>query len=86
MKARMILGNGLNKEFAEYRKNILETEKTLQAYVFWKQIELTGEWLTPEQIKNEASFLLERLIETNLIQNGKIVEGILEYINDCINN
>lgn len=86
MKARIVLGKGLNKEFEEYRANIEQTEKTLQAYVFWKQIELTGEWLTPEQIKNEASFLLERLIEKNLIQNGKIVEGILEYINECINN
>ena len=86
MKARMILGNGLNKEFAEYQKNIFETEKTLQAYVFWKQIELTGEWLTPEQIKSAASELLQGLIDANLIQNGKIVEGVLECINDCINN
>ena len=84
MKARMILGKGLNKEFNEYKQNIFETEKTIQAYVFWKQIELDGTWLTPNEIKQKASILLQGMLNVRFIQNGKIVPGILECINETI--
>ena len=81
------ISKGLNKEFSKYKESILATEKILQAYVFWQKINEDGTWLTPEQIKSEASFLLQRMIETHLIQNdGMIVNGILECINETIRN
>ena len=83
MKTMLAAGVFCKKgEFKEYRDNIFLTEKILQKFEFNQELKRTGVWLTKEETKQRASNTLKNLIDCNLIQNGRIVAGILEYINE----
>lgn len=70
------------KEFEKYKENIFQTEKLLQKFEFQRELKRTGLWLDVAEIKKRASNTLKGLIDSNLIQNGLIVPGILEHINE----
>lgn len=67
-------------EFETYAKNIFKTEKILQNYEEARELKETGLLLTEKEKQEKASHTLKMLLDCKLIQNGKIVPGMLEYI------
>ena len=85
MKKMLCAGYFCKKnELKSYSKNIFSTEKILQKFEFHKELKRTGIWLDIPEIKSRASHTLKLLLDSNLIQNGLIVDGVLEYINEQI--
>jgi hypothetical protein len=72
----------LNEELSNYSKNIFETEKLLQRFVFQQELKRTGIWLTADEVKRQASHYIKCLLDSNLIQNGLIVPGMREHIEE----
>lgn len=70
------------KELENYAKNIFQTEKILQKFEFQQELKRSGLWLNKAEIKRRASRTLKMLLDNNLIQNGVIVPGMLEYISE----
>lgn len=70
------------KELENYAKNIFQTEKILQKFEFQQELKRSGLWLNKAEIKRRASRTLKMLLDNNLIQNGLIVPGMLEYISE----
>ena len=71
-------------ELTTYAKNIFETEKLLQRFEFNQELKRSGLWLSPDEIKQRASHTLKMLLDCNLIQNGLIVAGMKEHIEEVI--
>ena len=87
MKTMLIAGTFCKKRersLKEYARNIFATEKLLQKFEFQQELNKNGVWLTVEDTKKRASRTLQNLLDANLIQNGVIVPGILEHIQDVI--
>lgn len=83
MKTMIAAGYFCKKnEFEEYKNNILETERLLQKFEFQQELNRTGLWLEQKEIERRASNTLKGLLDANLIQNGIIVPGILEHIQE----
>ena len=72
------------QSFRNYASNIFATEKLLREFEFKQELKRTGIWLSVEEIKARASKTLQCLLDTNLIQNGLIVPGMLEHIESVI--
>lgn len=70
------------KEFETYKNNIFQTEKILQNFEEAQELKRTGLLLTKKEKRERASNTLKMLLDSRLIQNGLIVPGMLEYINE----
>lgn len=85
MKTMLTAGYFCKKrEFERYKTNIFETEKLLQKFEFNQELKRTGVWLSVEETKQRASNTLKMLLDCNLIQNGLIVAGMKEHIEEVI--
>lgn len=83
MKRMLAAGYFCKKnEFETYKNNIFQTEKILQKFEFQQEFKRSGLWLNKDEIKRRASNTLKMLLDSRLIQNGLIVPGMLEYINE----
>lgn len=71
-------------ELRKYAANIFETEKLLQKFEFNQELKRSGIWLEVEEVKRRASFTLQKMLDCNLIQDGLIVAGMLEYIKEVV--
>lgn len=71
-------------ELRDYAKNIFKTKNILKEFEFNQELNRNGIWLTEKEKEKRASKTLKTLIDCNLIQNGLIVPGILEYVNEVI--
>lgn len=83
MKKMLAAGYFCKKnEFETYKNNIFQTEKILQNFEEAQELKRTGLLLTKKEKRERASNTLKMLLDSRLIQNGLIVPGMLEYINE----
>lgn len=72
----------LAQEFNEYACNIFATNLLLEQFETTQELKRTGLLLKPEEAKRRAQKTSEKMIDCNLIQNGLLVPGMLEYIQE----
>ena len=75
----------LAKEFNQYARNIFCTNLLLEKFETSQELKRTGLLLTRAEAKERALRTSQNMIDCNLIQNGLIVEGMLEYIMEVVN-
>ena len=71
-------------EFKNYSENIRRTNSILQKFIFIQELKRTGLLLTTKEAEEKAQALSQNLLDCNLIKDGLIVAGMLEYIQQQI--
>ena len=75
----------ISLELNAYARNIFCTNLILEKFETLQELKRTGLLLTRAEAKERASRTSQNMIDCNLIQNGLIVEGMLEYIMEVVN-
>jgi len=87
MKARAISKSvKLHSELKDYALRIANTNLLLSKFITLQELNRTGLLLTPKQAKEQAEEMSKKMIDCNLIQNGLLVDGMLEHILEVCND
>lgn len=74
----------LQAELQEYSSNIQASNLLLRHFVTMQELRRTGLLLTLKEAEEKATEISEKMLDCNLIQNGLIVPGMLEYIQEQV--